>query len=65
MNRHLHDDFDNFLAGVADVQCSMYGYLQLRSGITKRFECCNTGNFAGLEIEGRTRVDSSKRKSTK
>lgn len=57
---HLHDDFDDFLLGAADVEGSMDVHFELRRGVAQCGERRHHGEFPCLEIEAAPRVDVAK-----
>lgn len=44
IDRHLHDDLDDFVPGHADIECAFNVHLQLRCRVAKRRERRHDGN---------------------
>ena len=54
---HLHDDFDDLLAGETDVQSPDDMSLQLRPRVSHCGQRCNVGNFARFQIQLRAGIE--------
>lgn len=60
IDRHLHDDFDDFLLGAANVPSAVDVDFELRRSIAQRGERRHNSEFPGPKIETGPRIDVPK-----